>query len=126
MKGLLHRQLPLLIVLGLVLAACQSGAPTTPSIATPAPPLVVLIDNDEGPITPANFNTFIGYWMTGWVYDSLFRQSPDLKPVPALATEATPSADGLTWEIKLRKDVKWHDGQPFTAKDVVFSYKFLV
>jgi hypothetical protein len=28
-------------------------------------PLTVLIDNDEGPITPANFNTFIGFWMIG-------------------------------------------------------------
>lgn len=32
------------------------------------------------------------------------------------------SADGLDWTIKLRSGVKWHDGQPFTAKDVVFTY----
>ncbi len=88
-------------------------------------PLVVLIDNDEGPITPANFNTFIGYWMVGWVYDSLFARGPDLGPVPALATEATPSEDGLTWKVKLRDDVSWHDGEPFTADDVVFSYNWL-
>jgi peptide/nickel transport system substrate-binding protein len=89
-------------------------------------PLVVLIDNDEGPITPANFNTFIGFWMAGWVYDPLFVRSPELEPVSALATEATPSEDGLTWKIKLRDDVKWHDGEPFTAEDVVFSYNFLI
>ncbi len=109
----------LLLTVGLLLAACQSAA-------GPASPLVVAIDNDEGPITPANFNTFIGYWLTGWVYDSLFRLSPDLQPVPALATEATSSEDGLTWTVKLRDDVKWHDGEPFTAEDVVFSYKFLI
>jgi peptide/nickel transport system substrate-binding protein len=90
-----------------------------------AEPLVVLIDNDEGPITPANFNTFIGFWLVGWVYDPLFARSPDLEPVPALATAANPSADGLTWEITLRDDVTWHDGEPFTAEDVVFSYHFL-
>jgi len=106
------------------------GPPATPTqpivIATPTPkPLVVLIDNDEGPITPANFNTFIGYWLTGWIYDPLFARSPDLKPIPALAKKAEQSDDGLTWTITLRDDVKWHDGQPFTAKDVVFSYKFL-
>jgi len=88
-------------------------------------PLVVLIDNDEGPITPANFNTFIGYWLVGWVYDGLFARGPDLTPVPALATEATPSEDGLTWKIKLRDDVTWHDGEPFTADDVVFTYQWL-
>jgi peptide/nickel transport system substrate-binding protein len=115
------RLIPVLLVLCLLLgaAACGGGAATTES-------LVVLIDNDEGPITPANFNTFIGFWMVGWVYDPLFARSPDLEPVPALATSATPGADGLTWEIELRDDVEWHDGEPFTAEDVEFSYEFLV
>lgn len=111
----------------------EEAAPTE-TVATEAPPaeeaaaepLIVLIDNDEGPITPANFNTFIGFWMIGWVYDPLFARSPDLDPVPALATEATPSEDGLTWHVRLRDDVKWHDGEPFTAEDVVFSYNFLI
>jgi peptide/nickel transport system substrate-binding protein len=88
-------------------------------------PLIVLLDNDEGPITPANFNTFIGYWLVGYVYDPLFARAPDLSIVPALATEATPSEDGLTWNVTLRDDVTWHDGEPFTAEDVVFSYDFL-
>src|SRR3990172_1377529 len=74
--------------------AIPTQAPTdTPE---PAGPLVVLIDNDEGPITPANFNTFIGFWMVGWVYDSLYIRTPELEPIPSLATSATPSADGLT------------------------------
>ena len=133
-----HRRLLALhlsVLLGLITVACAPApavaptvTPTQPTVVpTPPPkPLVVLIDNDEGPITPANFNTFIGFWMSGWVYDPLFVRSPDLVPIPALATEAKQSDDGLTWTIKLRQDVKWHDGEPFTAKDVVFSYKFLV
>ena len=104
------------------------GVPTDepPAEEAAADPLIVLIDNDEGPITPANFNTFIGFWMIGWVYDPLFARSPELEPVPALATEATPSEDGLTWHVRLRDDVTWHDGEPFTADDVVFSYNFLI
>jgi peptide/nickel transport system substrate-binding protein len=103
-----------------------AAPPTAAPSAAPTGPLVVLIDNDEGPITPANFNTFIGFWMIGWVYDPLFARSPDLEPIPALATEAIQSDDGLTWQIRLREDVKWHDGEPFTAEDVVFSYNFLI
>ena len=92
----------------------------------PAGPLTVLIDNDEGPITPANFNTFIGYWMIGWVYDPLYIRTPEYEPIPALATSATPSEDGLTWTINLREGVKWHDGEDFTVDDVIFSYNFQI
>src|SRR4051812_37907552 len=40
---------------------------------------------------------------------------------PELATEWSTSADGLTWTIKLRDGVKWHDGEAFTADDVKYS-----
>lgn len=131
-----------LVLLMLTLAACQTASPGTEEAAqegedvaatteappdeTTAEPLIVLIDNDEGPITPPNFNTFIGYYLVGWVYDPLFARTPDLNVVPALATDYTVSDDGLTWTIQLRDDVQWHDGEPFTAEDVIFSYNFLI
>jgi peptide/nickel transport system substrate-binding protein len=40
---------------------------------------------------------------------------------PDLATAWSSSADGLTWEFKLRPGVVWHDGSPFTADDVKFT-----
>ena len=46
-----------------------------------------------------------------------------LKPIPDLAESYSSSADQLTWTFKLRKDVKWQDGVPFTAEDVKFSYE---
>jgi peptide/nickel transport system substrate-binding protein len=139
MKNKLHLPFYLLVLVSLVLSACASTTATpapaqtqAPAAATDAPtavaeekPLVVLMDNDEGPITPANFNTFIGGWMIGWVYDALYIQTPDLQPIPDLATSAVSSDDGLTWTITLREGVKWHDGEPFTVKDVIFSYDFL-
>ena len=101
-------------------------APTEAPTEAPAGPLTVLIDNDEGPITPPNFNTFIGFWMIGWVYDSLYIRTPELEPIPSLATSATPSEDGLTWTLTLREGVKWHDGEDFNVEDVIFSYNFLI
>ncbi|MER3555017.1 MAG: ABC transporter substrate-binding protein [Meiothermus sp.] len=41
---------------------------------------------------------------------------------PALATSWTITGGGKVYTFKLRKDVKWSDGQPFTADDVVFTY----
>jgi peptide/nickel transport system substrate-binding protein len=47
---------------------------------------------------------------------------PDAK-VFFLAESVTPSKDFKTYTAKLRKGVKWHDGKPFTADDVVFTYE---
>ena len=61
------------------------------------------------------------------VFDALWKLDPDGKFLPNLATEIPTqanggiSADGRTWTIKLRPGVLWHDGQPFTAADVVFT-----
>ena len=45
----------------------------------------------------------------------------DLKPMPGLAKSWSVSPDGLTYTFKLQENVKWHDGKPFTAADVVFT-----
>ncbi len=58
------------------------------------------------------------------VFESLFKPNPtDLTPVGHLAKEWKVSDDGLTWTIKIRDGVTWHDGEPFTANDVAFSYQ---
>lgn len=56
------------------------------------------------------------------IFEALIARDPDGKLVPALATSWR-AIDDLTWEVKLRKNVKWHDGSPFTADDVVFTLK---
>lgn len=54
------------------------------------------------------------------VYDTVVRRDADGKVVPSLATEWT-QVDDLTWEIKIREGVKFHDGTDFSAEDVTFS-----
>lgn len=56
------------------------------------------------------------------IFEPLIVRDPNQKLVPALAT-SWKAIDDLTWEFKLRKNVKWHDGSPFTAEDVVFTLK---
>ncbi len=65
-------------------------------------------------------------------FSPLLALNPDTAlPFPVLATDVPTrenggiAQDGLTYTLKLRKDVKWHDGQPFTSKDVVFTYQTL-
>lgn len=45
---------------------------------------------------------------------------------PALAESWDRSDDGLTWTFHLRRDVTWHDGEPFTAHDVDFTFNRII
>lgn len=56
------------------------------------------------------------------VFNGLFRLSPDGVLEPDLATGYTVDTNGITYTVSLRQDVMWHDGTPFTASDVVFTY----
>ena len=56
-----------------------------------------------------------------WYIDPNGKLVPDLaREVPSVANGGL-SADGLTWKVKLRSDVKWHDGTPFTADDIKYT-----
>lgn len=56
------------------------------------------------------------------VFEGLIRRDENQKLVPGLATSWR-AVDDLTWEFKLRKNVRFHDGSPFTAEDVAFTLK---
>ncbi len=56
------------------------------------------------------------------VHDCLVERDRDMKIVPRLATSWT-MVNPTTWRFVLRRDVTFHDGSPFTADDVVFSFE---
>ena len=105
------------------LAATPPAKPTGQIVAgisqepTVFNPLMVHIEVDEGV-----------YWN---LYSPLWGVDPKGNFIPQLAKEVPTvengliSADGLTWTIKLREGVKWHDGAPFTADDVKYSIELL-
>ena len=60
--------------------------------------------------------------ITALIFDSLVTRRLDtLKIEPALADSYKVSSDGRTWTFTLRKGVKWSDGEPFNADDVIFT-----
>ncbi|QEL27350.1 peptide ABC transporter substrate-binding protein (plasmid) [Bosea sp. F3-2] len=60
-----------------------------------------------------------------WEIDAKGNYVPKLaKEVPSLENGGI-SKDGLTWTVKLRENIKWHDGKPFTADDVKFNLELL-
>ena len=57
------------------------------------------------------------------IYEGLIQVDQDGKLVGLLATDWTISEDGLYYEFKLKKGVKFHDGSSFTSEDVKFTYE---
>lgn len=60
------------------------------------------------------------------IFDGLTKLNEKMEAVPDLAESWTVGEDGLTYTFHLRKGVKWHDGKPFTAEDVKFTYEVML
>ena len=84
---------------------------TLQTILSPEPPVLQIGVNQQGPTLVAAPKIFQG----------LLTFSPTLEPLPVLAKSWTISPDGKEYVFSLQENVKWHDGRPFTADDVVFS-----
>jgi peptide/nickel transport system substrate-binding protein len=63
------------------------------------------------------------FWVLYAMHDALVKPMPGNLMTPSLAESWTLSADHRTYEFKLREGVKFHDGSPFTAEDVKFSFQ---
>jgi peptide/nickel transport system substrate-binding protein len=71
------------------------------------------------PVIATDGQSYIAEWP---IFDSLVELDDKLNVKPLLAESWEVSRDGLTYTFKLRKGVKWHDGKPFTARDVAFTF----
>ena len=79
-------------------------------------------DSDPGSMDPHSRNVASTHSMLLNIYEPLIRRDRELKLEPGLATEWKATSP-TTWRFTLRKNVKFHDGSPFTADDIVFSYR---
>jgi peptide/nickel transport system substrate-binding protein len=70
---------------------------------------------------PHSLNESLQLSVTGNVYEPLVGRNKDLSLAPGLAT-AWRQTSPTVWRFELRKGVQFHDGKPFTADDVVFSF----
>ena len=100
----------------------------TPSAgAQPSPSkITVAIKANENNLTPFTLTLLglpVSHDLTNLVYDTLFWSQVKDDPEPWLAERADPSPDRKQWTVKLRPGVAWHDGQPFTAEDVAFTFE---
>jgi peptide/nickel transport system substrate-binding protein len=89
---------------------------------THAATLRVANQGDVQSMDPQSLNESLQLSFMGSVYESLVGRGKDMSVVGLLATKWTQTSPTI-WRFDLRKGVKFHDGTPFTADDVVFSFK---
>lgn len=126
----------LVIVLAVSLLAAIGGAigsvpvagrveatPSFPPLPTPAPPRLVR-EGLVGTITsldPLEVQTPAERSVSALLSCGLTRLGPRDELLPDLASDWDVTDDGATYTFHLRHDIRWHDGQPVTATDVVFT-----
>jgi peptide/nickel transport system substrate-binding protein len=131
MKHKLFRFLILVLVSTIVLSACAPAA-TAPTQASTAPAgaqapaqggsLVIGLATEPVSLDPAAGLYIAEQFLLMNIYDPLIWVDPDLNLKPGLATAWESNDEGTQFTLKLRQDVKFHDGTPFNAAAVKQSF----
>jgi len=87
--------------------------------------LVVGVHQDATTLDPGNHRDRVTETIIRNMYDGLITRTTDMELVPELA-ESWEQTSTTEWLFYLRKGVKWHDGEEFTAEDVKFTIDRLV
>ncbi|HZK78288.1 MAG TPA: ABC transporter substrate-binding protein, partial [Gemmatimonadaceae bacterium] len=113
-------RIPQLLLVTLLAAMACTGGESSPARHT-------LIDSrdtyDPRSLDPALSTDVPTGRAVGYVFDGLVRFTPDAQVVPGLAKTWDVSPDGLTYTFHLRSGVKFHDGRPFTSRNVLHSFE---
>jgi peptide/nickel transport system substrate-binding protein len=102
-------------------AAAPSPTPTLP----PVPAYREGIVGRPFSVNPLAARTQVDRDLVALVFGGLVKLGPDETVVPDLASRWTSDEAGKTWTFTLRPDARWHDGDPVTAADVVFTVNTL-
>jgi len=119
-------------VLFLLAAACsRPEGDARRKGAADAPPAYgdILVDGsigDASNLIPILASDNASHGIAELVFNGLVKYDKDMNIVGDLAESWDISKDGLVITFHLRKGVKWHDGAPFTAEDVIFTYRLTI
>jgi peptide/nickel transport system substrate-binding protein len=88
--------------------------------------LIAAIAGEPDQLDPHKTSAYFSFEVLENVFDTLVEPDANLEMKPALAQSWEVSPDQLTWTFHLRRGVTFHDGSPFTADDVVYSYRRII
>jgi peptide/nickel transport system substrate-binding protein len=114
------------------LAACSSGEQASisvlPAVSSPVAgdAIVEGTIGEASTLIPILASDSASHAVAGQIYNGLVKYDKNLTIVGDLAESFDISADGLTITFHLRKGVTWHDGAPFTSRDVLYTYRVII
>ncbi|UII57541.1 ABC transporter substrate-binding protein [Cytobacillus spongiae] len=116
-----------------LLVGCSSEGTSTPDNNGDQEPgtvveggtVTIASTSEPGNLNPVIWATTSDTTVTHMIFDSLVIPDEELKMVGSLAEDWEISEDGKTYTFKLKENVKWHDGESFTAEDVKFTFTAL-
>jgi peptide/nickel transport system substrate-binding protein len=88
--------------------------------------LIAAIAGEPDQLDPQKTSAYFSFEVLENVFDTLVEPDENLEMRPALAQSWSVASDQLTWNFHLRKGVTFQDGSPFTADDVVYSYRRII
>ncbi len=120
----------MLVILGTLLIAAFALAPAAVAAESPSPAkdlaFRVGIGEDIDGVNPFTSWSSVTWEAFRLNYNFLTWYDEDYKPAPDLATEWEASDDGKVWTFTIREGATWHDGEPFTAGDIAFTYNYIL
>lgn len=136
MKKRLNIFMSVFFAVMLVLAGCTTTGDKTdsskeddnkdPNVETPAEKKVLRTNNhsEPGALHPGLAQGTHDSWVIDHVFEGLTVKAPDGTIAPGMAETWDTSEDGLTWTFHLRDGVQWSNGDPVTAADFEYAWKF--
>lgn len=113
------------LVIAIILTACSPGERVDLGDES-SHNLIAAIAGEPDQLDPHKTSAYFSFEVLENVYDTLVEPDENLEMRPALAESWEVSDDQLTWTFDLRRGVTFHDGSPFSADDVVYSYNRII
>ncbi len=114
-------------VLGIASGAWTASTDSRSPASVSAPTTLVYGTTEEpDTLNPETMQLTSAYDLDSGIFDTLVKSDNHGNVIPDLATSWSISKDGLTYTFHLRHGVRWADGTPFTARDVIFTYEQII
>jgi peptide/nickel transport system substrate-binding protein len=115
----------LFLMVGLMVGGCRARGLPTPVDAPPQGELRVLLPVEPRSFEPNEPDDEAAAVLASNLFNKLVSFDADGRPFPDLAESWSIGEGGLLYTFRLRRGVQWHDGEPFTADDVRWTFERL-